>query len=30
MQVELRIEEIQKSLAFYVRVLNVQMNSKLK
>ncbi len=30
MQVELRIEEIQKSFAFYARVLNVQMNSKLK
>jgi hypothetical protein len=30
MQIELRIEEIQKSFAFYVRVLNVQMNSKLK
>jgi hypothetical protein len=30
MQVELRIEKIQKSFAFYVRVLNVQMNSKLK
>ncbi len=30
MQVELRIEEIQKSSAFYVRVLDVQMNSKLK
>ncbi len=30
MQVELRIEEIQKSSAFYVRVLNVQINSKLK
>jgi hypothetical protein len=30
MQIELRIEEIQKTSAFYVRVLNVQMNSKLK
>jgi hypothetical protein len=30
MQIELRIEEIQKSSALYVRVLNVQMNSKLK
>ncbi len=30
MQIELRIEEIQKSSAFYVRVLNVQMNCKLK
>jgi hypothetical protein len=30
MQVELRIEEIQKSSALYVRVLSVQMNSKLK
>jgi hypothetical protein len=29
-EIELRIEEIQKSLALYVRVLNVQMNSKLK
>jgi hypothetical protein len=30
MQIELRIEEIQKSSAFYVCVLNVQMNNKLK
>jgi hypothetical protein len=30
MQVELRIEKIQKSSALYVRVLNVQMNSNLK
>jgi hypothetical protein len=30
MQIKLRIEKIQKSFAFYVRVLNVQMNSKLK
>jgi hypothetical protein len=30
MQVELRIEEIQKLSALYVRVLDVQMNSKLK
>jgi hypothetical protein len=30
MQVELRIEEIQKLSALYVRVLNVQMNSELK
>jgi hypothetical protein len=30
MQIELRIEKIQKLSALYVRVLNVQMNSKLK
>ncbi len=30
MQIELRIDEIQKSSALYVRVLDVQMNSKLK
>jgi hypothetical protein len=29
MQIELRIEAIQKTFALYVRVLNVQMNSKL-
>jgi hypothetical protein len=30
MQIELRIQEIQKLSALYVRVLNVQMNNKLK
>jgi hypothetical protein len=30
MQTELRIKEIQKSSMFYVRVLNVQINKKLK
>jgi hypothetical protein len=30
MQIQLRIEAIQKTFAFYVRVLSVQMNSKLK
>jgi hypothetical protein len=30
MQVELRIEKIQKLFALYMRVLNVQMNNKLK
>jgi hypothetical protein len=30
MQIELRIEAIQKTFALYVRILNVQMNSKLK
>jgi hypothetical protein len=30
MQIELRIDEIQKSSVFYVRVLNVQINNKLK
>jgi hypothetical protein len=30
MQAELRIETIQKTFAFYVRILSVQMNSKLK
>ncbi len=30
MQIELRIETIQKTFALYVRILNVQMNNKLK
>jgi hypothetical protein len=30
MQIELRIKAIQKTFAFYVRILNVQMNNKLK